>query len=156
MLAAMLAGRGLALALIIQPILDALMRGIPMAKLADANTLFNVVQRVAGSFAIALLATLLEQRERFHLSQALHGVTLPAFDSASGIGPSLAGLPEGLQHTAQAALMAGWLDVVVVLVMVSAATFVTALLFQPQRAIASEFSVGPADRVHEASTGLVA
>jgi EmrB/QacA subfamily drug resistance transporter len=156
MVATMLAGRGLALALIIQPILDALMRGIPMAKLADANTLFNVIQRVAGSFAIALLATLLEQRERFHLSQALHGVTLPAFDSASGTGPSLAGLPEGLQHTVQAALMAGWLDLVVVLVVVSAATFVTALLFQPQRAIAREFSVGPADLVDEASTGLVA
>jgi Major Facilitator Superfamily len=155
--AAMLAGRGLALALIIQPILDVLMRGIPMAKLADANTLFNVVQRVAGSFAIALLATLLEERERFHLSQALHGAPFQAFDPArSGIGPSLTGLPEGLRQTVQAALMAGWLDVVVVLVAISVATFVMALLFRSPRAVASEFPVDYQGVVDEPSAGLVA
>ena len=110
-----LGGRGLALALIVQPVLDALMVGIPSSKLADANTLFNVVQRVAGSFAIALLATLLEQRERFHLTHALQGQ--------------------------QAAMMAGWLDVILALVGLSLAALVLALLFRPARVAVSSASV---------------
>src|SRR5258708_21473506 len=48
LVAVMLAGRGLALALIIQPLLDALMWRIPQSKLADANKRFNVSHPVAG------------------------------------------------------------------------------------------------------------
>src|SRR5262249_6392244 len=94
--ALILGGRGLALALIVQPVLDALMVEVPLAKLADANTLFNVVQRVAGSFAIALLATLLERRERFHIARAFAGVQLaPAEASKPGVGVSMTGRPKG-------------------------------------------------------------
>lgn len=111
LVAAMLAGRGLALALIIQPLLDALMLRIPHAKLADANTLFNVVQRVAGSFAIALIATLLEQREHFHIAAALR--------EGGGF---------------QAGMMAGLLDVIGAMVALSAAAVLLALLFRPEPA----------------------
>jgi len=104
--AVILAGRELALALIVQPVLDALMMAIPRSKLADANTLFNVVQRVAASFAIALLMTLLEQRQHFHLAD----------------GESI-----------QVAMMAGWLDVIVALVALSVAAVVVAVLFRPGR-----------------------
>ncbi len=128
LVAVMLAGRGLALALIIQPLLDALILRIPQSKLADANTLFNVIQRVAGSFAIALLATLLEQRERFHVLAALRGLAPPADVSAP------AGLSEGARHLVQAAMMGGLLDVIGTLVALSAATVLLALLFRPASA----------------------
>lgn len=113
LVAVMLAGRGLSLALIIQPVLDALMSRIPQSKLADANTLFNVVQRVAGSFAIALLATLLVQREGFHISATLRALSRVTHDSV------------------QVAMMRGLLDVIGILVALSAATVLLALLFRP-------------------------
>lgn len=61
-IALLLSGRGLALGLIIQPLLVATLRELPAAELADANTLFNVVERVAGSFGVALIATFLQAR----------------------------------------------------------------------------------------------
>jgi EmrB/QacA subfamily drug resistance transporter len=136
LVAVILAGRGLALALIIQPLLDALMLRIPQSKLADANTLFNVVQRVAGSFAIALLATLLEQRERFHVSAALRGLKVPADVS----GPT--GLSEVGRRAVQAAKMDGLLDVIGVLVALSAAAVLLALLFRPAPA-AKQIAAAP-------------
>jgi hypothetical protein len=113
LVAVMLAGRGLALALIIQPLLDALMSRIPQTKLADANTLFDVVQRVAGSFAIALLATFLEQRERLYVNAALRG------------------LSEDAHQSVQLAMMRGLEDVIGILVLLSAAAVLLALLFRP-------------------------
>jgi len=125
LVAIIMAGRGLGLALIVQPVLDALMVPIPQNKLPDANTLFNVVQRVAGSFAIALLATLLDQRESRHVSAALRGLHLPADVSA----PTL--LPEVARHAVQMAMMDAWLDVIGTLVALSAAAVLLALLFRP-------------------------
>lgn len=61
-IALLLSGRGLALGLIIQPLLVATLGELPAAELADANTLFNVVERVAGSFGVALIATFLQAR----------------------------------------------------------------------------------------------
>lgn len=126
--AIMLAGRGLALALIVQPLLDALMLRIPQSKLADATTLFNVVQRVAGSFAIALLATLLEQRERFHITEALSRINVPTGGSIP------VALPEAARPLVQIAMMHGLRDVIGVLVAISAVAVVLALLFRPTAA----------------------
>ena len=58
LVALMLSGRGLALGLIVQPLLARMLEGIGSAELADANTLFNVGERLSGSFGIALLASL--------------------------------------------------------------------------------------------------
>jgi EmrB/QacA subfamily drug resistance transporter len=143
LVAVMLAGRGLALALIIQPLLDALMSRVPQSKLADANTMFNVVQRVAGSFAIALLATLLEQRERFHIDAVLRGLN-PRPDVSAP-----AGMAEVARRLVQMAMMDGLLDVVGVLVGLSALAVLLALLFRPSPAANHLAAVPGADAPHD-------
>jgi hypothetical protein len=80
---------------------------VPKAKLPDANTLFNVVERLTGSFGIATLATFLVSRDRFHVTEALRAHTPP-----------------------QAAPVAGFHDTVLVLTLLSAAGFVLALLLR--------------------------
>jgi EmrB/QacA subfamily drug resistance transporter len=58
LIAVILSGRGLALGLIVQPLLARMLDRIRSHELADANTLFNVGERLSGSFGIALLASL--------------------------------------------------------------------------------------------------
>jgi EmrB/QacA subfamily drug resistance transporter len=58
LIAVILSGRGLALGLIVQPLLARMLDRIKADELADANTLFNVSERLSGSFGIALLASL--------------------------------------------------------------------------------------------------
>jgi EmrB/QacA subfamily drug resistance transporter len=62
---ALLCGRGVALGLTIQPLVMALLAGSPALGadgMPDANTLFNMAERLSGSFGIALLATLYASR----------------------------------------------------------------------------------------------
>src|SRR5258708_11305890 len=63
----LLCGRGLALGLIIQPLLTATLSELPAAELADANTLFNVVDRVGGSFGVGLIATFFQASVLAHI-----------------------------------------------------------------------------------------
>jgi EmrB/QacA subfamily drug resistance transporter len=62
--AALLSGRGVALGLTIQPLVMALLGDLDRARIADGNTLFNIAERLAGSFGIALLATFYATRLR--------------------------------------------------------------------------------------------
>ena len=55
--ATLLCGRGLALGFTVQPLVLGLLGGLDEARLPDANTLFNMGERLSGSFGIALLAT---------------------------------------------------------------------------------------------------
>ncbi|MBV8526694.1 MAG: DHA2 family efflux MFS transporter permease subunit [Candidatus Dormibacteraeota bacterium] len=55
--ALLLGGRGLAIGLVVQPLLAVMLARVPRAELADANNLFNVAERLTGSFGIALLGT---------------------------------------------------------------------------------------------------
>src|SRR5262249_37292966 len=55
--AALMAGRGLGIGLVIQPLLLAMLAGLGPDQMADANTLFNVAQRLGASVGIGLLAT---------------------------------------------------------------------------------------------------
>ena len=59
---ALLCGRGVALGLTIQPLIMALLGGLDATAMPDANTLFNMAERLSGSFGIALLATLYASR----------------------------------------------------------------------------------------------
>jgi MFS family permease len=58
----LLCGRGAALGLTVQPLIMALLDGLPASAMPDANTLFNMAERLSGSFGIALLATLYASR----------------------------------------------------------------------------------------------
>jgi predicted MFS family arabinose efflux permease len=58
----LLCGRGVALGLAIQPLVMAFLAGLPSGQMPDANTLFNMAERLSGSFSIALLATLYASR----------------------------------------------------------------------------------------------
>jgi EmrB/QacA subfamily drug resistance transporter len=58
----LLCGRGAALGLTVQPLVMALLDGLPSSAMPDANTLFNMAERLSGSFGIALLATLYASR----------------------------------------------------------------------------------------------
>jgi EmrB/QacA subfamily drug resistance transporter len=53
-----LAVRSVSIGLVISPLLTALTGPLPPERMGDASTLFNVVQRIAGSFGIGLLASL--------------------------------------------------------------------------------------------------
>jgi predicted MFS family arabinose efflux permease len=54
--AAVLAGRAAAIGLVITPLLGAITASLPAAGLADANSLFNICQRIAGAVGIGLIA----------------------------------------------------------------------------------------------------
>src|SRR5262249_53735226 len=59
---ALLCGRGVALGLTVQPLVMALLAGLGPRLMPDANTLFNMAERLSGSFGIALLAPLSASR----------------------------------------------------------------------------------------------
>jgi predicted MFS family arabinose efflux permease len=59
---ALLCGRGVALGLTVQPLVMAFVAGLRPSRMPDANTLFNMSERLSGSFGIALLATLYASR----------------------------------------------------------------------------------------------
>ncbi|HEV2370766.1 MAG TPA: DHA2 family efflux MFS transporter permease subunit [Streptosporangiaceae bacterium] len=56
--AAILAGRAAAIGLVITPLLDAITGTLRPGELADANSLFNICQRIAGALGIGLIAAL--------------------------------------------------------------------------------------------------
>jgi hypothetical protein len=57
-IATILAVRSVSIGLVINPLLQALTAPLPRQRMADASTLFNAAQRVAGSFGIGLIAAL--------------------------------------------------------------------------------------------------
>ena len=76
--AALLCGRGVALGLTVQPLVLALVGDLDDARMPDANTLFNIAERLSGSFGIALLATFYAARTQLTGSAviALHDCAL--------------------------------------------------------------------------------
>jgi EmrB/QacA subfamily drug resistance transporter len=89
LIAAILAGRSVAVGLVISPLLQALVRPLRPDQLGDANTLFNTWQRIAGSFGIGLVAALYATRARsLGPVAALHsaGLVLVAIAAAGALG----------------------------------------------------------------------
>jgi len=64
LIAVILSCRSVSVGLIINPLLQALLQPLRPAQLADAGTLFNAWQRIAGSFGIALVAALYATQAR--------------------------------------------------------------------------------------------
>ncbi len=108
--AAILSGRGFAIGLVIQPILNRLLGGLPAERIPDGNTLFNVVDRVSGAVGIALIVTFFQTRETALLAAArrqLHQLT--AGPAAAG-GRSLT--DEALPRLLSRAAAGGFHDVI--------------------------------------------
>lgn len=71
MIAAILCGRGFAIGLVVQPLLTTLIDHLPQTEVPDANTLFNVAERVSGTLGIAGIITLFQQREAARITALL-------------------------------------------------------------------------------------
>jgi hypothetical protein len=122
LIALILSGRGLALGLTIQPLLLALTGGLAPAAAADANTLFNIVERLAGSLGIALLATFFQVREQAGVGAALHALGIDPALLSNGLGGAsgaASGIPPIVQARLGDAATAGFHDVVLALVVAS-------------------------------------
>src|SRR5215468_5719300 len=93
----LLCGRGLALGLTIQPLVMAFLAGVGPSRMPDANTLFNMAERLSGSFGIALLATLYASRAATTGSPvtALHDCAL-VLVAAAAVGAVAAACNHGM------------------------------------------------------------
>jgi len=64
--AALLAGRAVAVGLVISPLLAVLTGQVAPAGLGDASTLFSIWQRIAGSFGVGLIAAVFASQSTAH------------------------------------------------------------------------------------------
>jgi EmrB/QacA subfamily drug resistance transporter len=133
--ALILSGRGLALGLVIQPLLNTMMGSLPLEQIPDGNTLFNVAQRLGGSIGIPLLATFFAVRERARLHETLEALGLASRAQGLGGGTSMfAHLPASVQaHLAQAAVT-GFHDTIWLLVVLSVLGLVLACFLRDRHA----------------------
>jgi len=125
--AVLMGGRGLGIGLVMQPLLMALLTGMSRDQLADANTLFNVGQRLGGSLGVGLLATFFTLRVTAHVKAVLGA-------AASGIGQgagSIGAAPAALRPRLAAAAVAGFHDTIWVGVAIVAVGLVCALFLRP-------------------------
>ena len=100
-IAVILAVRSASIGLVITPLLSALTGPLPPDRMGDASTLFNVVERIAGSFGIGLLASLYGTvaRSAAGPADALH-VTGTVLACVAAGGAALAVLLPAVRNTA--------------------------------------------------------
>lgn len=100
LIAVILAVRSASIGLVITPLLTALTGPLPPDRMGDASTLFNVVERIAGSFGIGLLASLYASVARSAAGpvHALHETGIVIACVAAG-GAALAGLLPAVRNT---------------------------------------------------------
>ena len=124
-------GRGLGIGLVVQPLLLAMLSGLSTNQLADANTLFNVGQRLGGSVGVGLLSTFFSIR----VTARVRAVLGPHAPRQVGTGmSSLADAPAALRDKLATAAVAGFHDTVLVVVGVVAVGVVAALFLRVERA----------------------
>jgi EmrB/QacA subfamily drug resistance transporter len=100
LIAVILAVRSASIGLVITPLLTALTGPLPPDRMGDASTLFNVVERIAGSFGIGLLASLYASVARSPAGpvHALHETGIVIAGVAAG-GAALAALLPAARNT---------------------------------------------------------
>ena len=108
MIALVMAGRGLGVGLVIQPLLTDMLEGLRQRDMAHANTLFQVGQRLGGSLGVSLLATLFSVQVATHL-RAVLGPAAAAIGSQSG---RLSDAPPAIRPAVTAAALNGFHDTV--------------------------------------------
>lgn len=68
--------RALGMPLVIVPLTALATQGLPLDRAASASALFNMLRNLGGSIGIALLATRIEVREKFHSAQLGGSISL--------------------------------------------------------------------------------
>ncbi|MBO0683578.1 MAG: DHA2 family efflux MFS transporter permease subunit [Candidatus Dormibacteraeota bacterium] len=150
-IALILCGRGLAFGMVTTPLLVGVMGSLPQSEVADGSTLFNVAQRLAGSFGIGLLATFFAARAGSRVGDALSRLGVSLQTSGGGPGGSLTGglaqAPPAIRAAVDAALASAFHDVVWALVALAAGGVVLGLLLPgrgaPQPRPAAGLSLRP-------------
>jgi EmrB/QacA subfamily drug resistance transporter len=100
--AAILAARSAAIGLVVTPLLTVVNLRLTPEQQADANTTFNIVQRLAGSFGIGLLASLFTQQAvTMGPVAALHHVAIIITALAGGAAAASILLPRRTSETPQ-------------------------------------------------------
>jgi EmrB/QacA subfamily drug resistance transporter len=87
--ATLLAARAVSIGLVISPLLAVVTDPLDTVELGDANTLFSIWQRIAGSFGVGLISALYASRSRTHGPvAALHltGIVVTAVSAAGVLG----------------------------------------------------------------------
>jgi EmrB/QacA subfamily drug resistance transporter len=125
--ALIMAGRGLGVGLIIQPLLTDMLGGLPERDLAHANTLFQVGQRLGGSLGVSLLATLFSLRITDHLRAALGPAASALASHSAG---SLADAPAPIRPAVTAAALDGFHDTIWVAAALTVLGVIGALLLR--------------------------
>jgi EmrB/QacA subfamily drug resistance transporter len=127
--AILLSGRGLAVGLVIQPLLMAMLAGLTPVEVPDGNTLFNVAERLGGSIGIALLTTFFTSRVMLHINAVLAPLGIPAGNLQLGAG-TVANVPPTIAARLDQAAIAGFHDTIWMLVALAALGCLAALLLR--------------------------
>jgi DHA2 family multidrug resistance protein len=82
----LLALRGIGMGMLFTPLAAVSLIDLPRDKMAQASGLTNTIRQLAGSFGVALLATLLTTRVKYHIQNYGEAIssTAPAFKQVSG------------------------------------------------------------------------
>jgi MFS family permease len=100
LIAVILACRSAAIGLVINPLLQAVIQPLRPDQLGDANTLFNMWQRIAGSFGIGLVAALYATQARAHGPVAALHTTGLVLTAIAAIGTAAAAALPTTRNTA--------------------------------------------------------
>ena len=79
---------------------QAVVRSVPPDDAGDASGLFNAMRNLGGSFALAGISILQEQRSWFHarrIEESLHANSVAVQDSVNGLSQQFGGMPTALR-----------------------------------------------------------
>jgi MFS family permease len=74
--------RGVAIALMVAPVMATALNSVPTAKSAQASSVMNLTQQISGSIGIAVLASYLGHRRLYHFADLAGRMQLGAIDRA--------------------------------------------------------------------------
>jgi hypothetical protein len=132
--AIILAVRGCATGMTIQPLLSDMLTTLRPEETADGNTLFNVTQRLGGSVGISALATVFQMQAAGYVGQVLAAYHIDAgvihFGQSSS---SLSSMPAAIRDQVNAAAIHGFHDAVILLAGLALLGLLLSLFLKPAR-----------------------
>ena len=152
-IALFLSVRGFALGLTTQPLLSTFIQRLKEEDLSDGNTLFNVVERLAGSVGIPLLVTFFQQSElqRFNQLFSKIGVTLTSLpENSNGIT-----VPPAMHEQFAAAMVDGFHQTIGLLVAFSVVGCLLALLLRNPQIEINEQIIQPKDELLDSTQQVI-